>query len=77
MKYNLYSNSEDNLTVFKYELQSNIKNEPFMEEYLSYVLFFNYFWNTKKSKWLNYITNAIISFESITINSPMKQVYQY
>ena len=61
-----------------FELFSNERKDPFMNEYLERVPFSKTNEILRKIKdYLHYITNSILSIESITVNRPLKKVFTY
>lgn len=65
-------------TMLIFELFSNERKDPFMNEYLERVPFSKTNEILRKIKdYLHYITNSILSIESITVNRPLKQVFTY
>lgn len=64
--------------MFIFELLSNEENDPFMNEYLQRVPLKATNEILKQIKdYLHYVTNSILTIESITINRPLKQVFEF
>lgn len=76
--HHIYINSSDNTTVVIFEITSNLEDDPFVKMYLENIskdYLFDLYSNI--SCYLNHWKKNVVTIESIVINRPMKQVFEY
>lgn len=76
--YNYYVNTDTNETIVTFEIESDKKNDPFMKLYCDLIPKETKLEYCSKIKaYLNHWNRRVLTMESIVIERPLKQIYEY